>query len=466
MRHVRLSLTQRMGLLGGAVALAVLVCASLAIQSPLAAGASAPTDRAGVEAQVAGVDLPGRLEAALGSAFGGVWYEPSGAALHVGVTSPEARRAAEAVAARAGLAEDVDPVPVESTWAQLEAAQGRWNERLRGLFARGEVSTSLAADDNAVLVELANSAPGSVRAALVSEAATDLVGVQVQRIPDSRLRAQPFARCAALAAKFKAYCNPTLVSGVSIDDEKEVEQKGDCTAGPLAIRHEPTSEAASTETFLLTAGHCLTGEGAVGKKWFAFEKGGKAAERKKIGVASAALVTELKVGVDVGVVPLEAEPWKTAANPPLTPVIANWNATKESEPFPVIKQTAPAKDAKTCFSGQRSGIQCGKITATGKTIPIMEEIGGKEVQVGEWVQAYEVSLSTGKGGRGDSGSPFFSEAPYKEHSEGDVEGILVGGLGEESATVYAQPLSFLFEQLKALKGLDYELLTTAKEKRM
>ncbi|HVO55870.1 MAG TPA: hypothetical protein VMT37_15780 [Solirubrobacterales bacterium] len=269
-----------------------------------------------------------------------------------------------------------------------------------------------------------------------------------------------------MAAKFKAYCNPTLVSGVSIDDEKEVEQKGDCTAGPLAIRHEPPSEAASTETFLLTAGHCLTGEGAVGKKWFAFEKGGKAGERKKIGVASAALITELKVGVDVGVIPLEAEPWKTAANPPLKPVIASWNAGKESEPFPVIKQVAPVKEAKTCFSGQRSGTQCGKITATGKTIPIMGIVEGKEVQIGEWVQAYEVALTTGKGGQGDSGSPFFSEAPFKEKSEGDVEGILVGGFGEESETVIAQPLSFLLEKLKALKGLDYELLTTANEKRM
>ncbi len=466
MRHVRSSKAQQKSLLGSAVMFAAVVTACLLVQGSLAAEKSAPAGRAAVEARVARTDLPGRLEAALGGAFGGVWYEPTGVALHVGVTSSESRQAAEAVATQAGLAEDVALTPVESTLAQLEAAQGRWNERLRSLFARDKVSTSLAPDYNAVLVELATSVPGSVRAGLVREAETDPVEVQIERIPDSRLRAQPFARCAALAAKFKAYCNPTLVSGVSIDDEKEVEQKGDCTAGPLAIRHEPPTEAASTETFLLTAGHCLTGEGAVGKKWFAFEKGGKAAERKKIGVASAALVTELKVGVDVGVIPLEAEPWKTAANPPLTPVIANWNATKESEPFSVIKQTAPVKEAKTCFSGQRSGTQCGKITATGKTIPIMEVIEGKEVQVGEWVQAYEVSLTTGKGGRGDSGSPFFSEAPYKEKSEGNVEGILVGGFGEESETVIAQPLSFLLEKLKAIKGLDYELLTTAKEKRM
>jgi hypothetical protein len=468
MRHVRFSEAQRASLVGSALVLAAVVCACLAVQGSTAARASDPGGRGGpaprrayVERQVSGTDLSGQLQAALGPAFGGVWFEPAGAALHVGVVSAEGRLAVEAVAAQAGLAGDVVATPVDSTWTQLKAAQERWDNRLRGLFARGDVSTSLAVDENAVRVELADSVADSVQASLTRQSTNSAVAVLVESIPDARLRAQPFARCAELAEKFKAYCDPTLVSGVSIDNEEAVEGKGDCTAGPLVIEKKPATEVAATETFLLTAGHCLVGEGAVGKNWFAFEKKGAPEGRKKIGKASAALMPNIGEGVDVGVIPLEAGPWTTEKNPPLSPVIADWEAANETEPFSVKKiVNEPPLHGNTCFSGQRSGTVCGEIIAVGKVVAIAP----KGIKIGEWVEAYEVELE-GKGGRGDSGSPFFTEAPYVEKSEGNVEGILVGGEGEESKVVVAQPLSFLLAELNARKGLNYELLTTANEKR-
>ena len=53
-----------------------------------------------VEAEIARTGVVGKLEAAMGGAFGGVWFEPSVAQLHVGVTSPASRRQAEGVAAQ------------------------------------------------------------------------------------------------------------------------------------------------------------------------------------------------------------------------------------------------------------------------------------------------------------------------------------------------------------------------------
>src|SRR4029450_14141290 len=70
-----------------------------------ASGEGGVTKRTAAEAEVARTGVVSRLRDALGSAFGGVWFEPSTARLHVGVTSVASRRGAEAVAGQAGGAE-------------------------------------------------------------------------------------------------------------------------------------------------------------------------------------------------------------------------------------------------------------------------------------------------------------------------------------------------------------------------
>lgn len=402
-----------------------------------------------VEAKAARADLVNKLETALGDGFGGVWFEPSTAEVHVGVTSPLIRRAAEAVATRAGLAGDVTATPVDATWAQLEAAQRQLNQRLGDLLERGRASTSLAPDQNSVRVKLSPSVSPSRRAALESEASAATVEVTVEVVPGARLQLTPWARCEKFV-KFKAYCDPTIVSGVSIDDEEENEEKGtgDCTAGPVVKNKNPLTGNAATETLLLTAGHCIVEEGAVGKIWHAFKKAG---ERKEIGKALATLNQEPEIGADVGVIKVEQITWAEKNAVPVTPTIAQWAAGKETEPVSVIKEIPPMKNAITCFSGQRSGVQCGKI------VEVEKAIGG-------WVNILEIKLETGKGGEGDSGAPTFSQPAYNK-GEGHVEGMIVGGAAAESEIAYAQPLSFLLAELKKHKGLDLELLTNANKER-
>lgn len=81
--------------------------------------------REAVEAEIARTNVVEKLESNLGGAFGGVWFEPSTAQLHVGVTTLASRRQAEAVAVRTRLAERVEETSVRSTQAELEAAHER-----------------------------------------------------------------------------------------------------------------------------------------------------------------------------------------------------------------------------------------------------------------------------------------------------------------------------------------------------
>lgn len=415
--------------------------------------------RAGVvETEIARSGLVTRLEAALGDEFGGVWFDPATAEVHVGVTSPSSRSAAEAVAAQEGLSENVAETSVRWTWEQLTDAQEGWDRRLGGLFESGRATTSLAADRNAVLVEVGASTSATRLAALEHEAASTTVSTVVEVLPDSRIHFAPWVNRCVKFKSLEANCDPTIVSGASIEDETV--GVGDCTAGPPLIKTKRAQKAVATETFLLTAGHCIKLGGGAGKKWYARKKNG---ERKEIGPAVDLLNKEPTVGVDAGVIKIETSTWAEGTKAsPVIPSIANWSEANESEPFPIIKQQPPVEGMSVCFSGQRSGLQCGEVIKTGKTEQSKDEKGNV---VEERKEIAEIKLKTGKGGEGDSGAPTFAESAYKTNSEGYVEGIVVGGGAKESEFIYYQPLAFILKELKARKSLEYDLLTKSIENR-
>jgi hypothetical protein len=447
------------------VGLAVAVAGYFAAQSSVAAPA-ARSVLAGrspqapeLEGRLAQTGLVNQLEAALGSAYGGVWLEPATAQLHVGVITPQGRRAAEAAALDVGMAADVVATPVRSSWADLGAAQERWMQRLRAQLEAEAFSSSLSARENTVVLELGSAVSSAERVALEKEAAGAAVDVAVEVLATPSVGFTSWGRCAKFVS-FKAYCDPTLVSGASIDNEAENAGKGDCTAGPLVIKKKRATKAAATETFLLTAGHCIVGEGAVGKKWYAFEKQGAPAGRKEIGKALVSLPGEQEAGYDVGMIQVEPPNWAKAKNQvPVVPTIAPWSEGAESEPFPTIKETPPVETAESCYSGQRSGIRCGEIIKTKKIVE-------SENEFGERYEAKEISeiKLTAKGGQGDSGSPAFSKTEY-EKSEGFIEGIITGGAAAESEFAYSQTFSFALQGLEGKTGVEYELLRQANEKR-
>jgi Trypsin len=401
---------------------------SVAGQTALARGASPgrSSQAREAEAEIARTDLGRTIKNAMGSAFGGMWFEPSTAQLHVGVTSTASRETAEAVAASAGLAGIVTETPVRSTWAQLAAEQHRWNDRLADLFDRGEVKTSIAPDTNSVEVELGSGVSSSRRAALKGEASAGTVDVSVAATPYSDLRVERQARCKAFWPT-EAYCDPTIVAGVSIENNKET---GRCTAGPAVVLEKPTKAkpTRATETYLLTAGHCIEETGGINEKWSSFNKN---SEKKEIGAA----VDYRNKKTDAGVIKVnnpvinKSGYWAVKGLSPVTPAVALWEEA-EPEPVTVLGESEPLKGTEACLSGQTTETQCGEIVKESTSVDWGTGVLNEELA--------EVTGPTTE--KGDSGGPWFANG-----SPGHIEGTHVGRL--KSGNVVFQPLPSIFKNL-------------------
>jgi Trypsin len=432
------------------------------------------------EAEITRTNLGGRMEAVLGDTFGGVWFEPETAQMHVGVTSSSSRRLAETVAARAGLSELVTEVPVASTWAQLDAAQARWDRRLYDLLSGGEAVTALLPDRNAVSIELGSSVPDSRRATLERAAEHDNVEILIGVAPRSNLGSIPTAQCKAFK-KEQAFCDDTIVGGVTIKgpevkyakpslEEEEAEEEDDlefpegeleiieeeegggkkirstCTAGPAVRPTDHKDKDEATGTYILTAGHCLDGNrngGGVNASWAAWDKAGT---EREIGKATAYITKK----TDIGLIKVNANYWAKPNNYiPLVPTIAPWSGAEVAS-FPVVDQREPMLKAKTCMSGQTSGIKCnGEVITTDLTGSIRGVVIENLVEV-------KGILPQG----GDSGGPVFAQAEYEQTpKKGYVEGVIVG-FNKKSNNLVFHSMKVALEKLKD-HGHSHELLTTS-----
>lgn len=426
------------------------------------------------EADIARTDLGRRMEAALAGAFGGVWFEPATAQVHVGVTSAASRQLAETVAARAGLPGIVTEVPVASTWDQLDAAQARWDRRLADLFDRAKVATALRPDRNAVSIELASSVSRFKRAALERVAAADSVAVEISVVPQQYLRVASQAQCKAFK-KNEAYCDETIVGGVTIkgppvtpveeveegeEDLREAEfeeleggkKRSICSAGPAVILKNAVSKADKTKTFILTAGHCINPDengGGVNGKWIAYDKEGTPRE---IGEARAFSMAK----IDVGLIEVNLDYWaKPKEGVPLIPKVANWSGVGETEAVKVIEQKNPLLNTKTCRSGQTTGTSCG-----GEIVTIDQTITAGGVTTENLIEAKGIAIE-----KGDSGGPWFAEAQFNQTPKaGYVEGTTVGRKIATKNPVF-HSLQTSLAKLKSEKGYDLELLTDSNKAR-
>jgi hypothetical protein len=396
----------------GAPVIAAAICLALAalayayVQSSVGSQTAAAStvgeaarERLEVEAEIERTDLPGEIQAALGGDFAGVWFDRRSTQLHAGVISPGDAEIVEAVAAQAGVDDHVTATPVDSTWAQLQAAQESWGRRLADLFARTEAVTSLRPQSNALAVELGAAVSGPERSALEQKAARDDVRVLVTAKQRRHFTIERDAQCGAWAED-KAFCDPTIVGGVTIQDEKPT---GKCTAGPTVFLQDHTKP---TETYILTAGHCIDknegGEG-IGGKWFGWPKGskGEAGERKEIGKAVDYINS---TAGDVGVIKVENTYWTKAGFTPVVPGTAIWTAA-ESEPNVVTAEAVPTVGLEACMSGQSSGTSCGEVKVV-------------ELESGTLKGYVEVAAGRKKG---DSGATW-----YKKLAPGTVLGTHVG----------------------------------------
>jgi len=401
------------------------------------------------QSRVSQTDIVRRAQAATADAYGGVWFEPETAQLHVGVTSPAGRQAAEEAIAREGLTADAVVTPVRSTMAELLATQGRWNRKLATMSAGAGTSTAIQPQRNAVVVNLDSSVSAANRAALEREASAADVNVLVS-VSAGRLDVRPLAKTECKTWKtFAAYCSPSITSGVTIQDAECIEEPveivggftskekcenrtvsgtkgkwrritGTCSAGPLAIKNKK-------ERVMLTAGHCI---GKEKEGWWTRNKAG--VEESKIGVVGAFTAggpNEKEAAGDYAEVSIEPA-WQTG-NPehPVFAVTALWkkmNEKKEERSYPVKNEKTPVVNMISCHVGQTSGESCGSISAVNRTAKYT--VNGELRFFKGFVEVIEVKLETLENKGGDSGGP---ELTVEEPGlEARMEGMDVAGAAE------------------------------------
>jgi Trypsin len=338
-----------------------------------------------VQGKVARANLVSEVEAAMGSAYAGAWFEPAAAQIHFSVTSEASRHAAQRVAEQAGLADVVTFTRVRSTWAELIAVQDQWDQRLEELVKGQGAMTGLDARRNAVSVTLSSSIPLAERAVLEHEAATASVNVFIRFAPPSHFNVGPAATCKKFKT-FEAYCEKTLVSGVGIaPGTKEPE----CSAGPMLIEGD--------ETYMLTAGHCFAAafeqEGLVEAKVTSAYPEKEKPEQKEIGKEGKWKYTTDR---DMAVVKITRPGSFTQALPtPVPALMAEWGK-KTEEAQAVIGEAANVKGETNCHEGMTSGEECGTIVEVNVTIEDKEKNKHKHLVE-----------DTACGEGGDSGGPFF-----------------------------------------------------------
>ncbi|MFI5004288.1 MAG: S1 family peptidase [Solirubrobacterales bacterium] len=398
----------------------------------------------GVQSTIAQSGLVSEVESTMADTYGGMWFEPATAQLHIGVTSPASRRTAEGIVARAGLAADVTETPVRSTWAQLLAAQEQWGRKLANLLARTQAQTALAPQSNAVVVTLSSSVPSPERSVLEREASTAGVNIVVTVVPRSQLTTTPESMptvCNAFARN-AALCNKTLTSGVTIKAlVAGTTKEAACTAGPMAIPN-----ANKNETYLLTAGHCISKTGGIGVTWYAFNT---KREANAIGPAEEAV---FNTKGDVGAIKIKNPGyWVNTGNDPVYADTAEWSKNNPEMSYPVKGERSSVVGYTNCHEGQTSGQQCGIVTKLGVEVNYGSEGGIVKGLVKD----------TAVTEPGDSGGPWLFITTKANGAL--MEGVLSGGGGETTKTPsYYEPLG---EGLKLLTKLNLELLTTANEVR-
>jgi hypothetical protein len=407
-----------------------------------------------LQGRVAEAKLGRRVIAVLGDAYAGVWFEPAAAKFHVGVTSSASKRAVKRLTEEAGLAADVVETPVRSTWGALIEGQSDWNASHQELLAGGDMSTAIDPEHNAVSVRLSASISPTERVALKGEAAKAPVNVLIRVERESKLGVVPEARatCERTFTVGLAYCEEAVTAGVGIGVESAAPV---CTAGPELME--------GTETWMLTAGHCLGGETegeSFGAKEVtsAFPRGAEANRLKLIGNHGTRYYNRLRDMGEVRVIPrAEGGLFAEALPTPVPALVTEWEISPE-RPHAVEGVAAveePVQRQTVCHQGITTGEKCGVVLA----LNVASETSEHTV---------ETSACSAPG---DSGGPYFTRA----RTGLLMVGMHVGrpargapGCGEANPRANFEPLLGLprVEEYSILVTFEGQsLLTTANETR-
>jgi len=170
--------------------------------------------------------------------FGGAWFDPLTGVVHLAATTAAATKRAVLFGRRHGIAVQGHQVSRSAAELEAHAAQLRAGKGEIGRAADGRIGIDVRTN------QIVAAVPAARRGALGSAAAA--TGA-VRLIDDPRLAVQPDAGCTSRAA-----CDETIRAGAII-------WRSDPSIPWCSVGF--TARDASNQRYVLTAGHCTTGDG-------------------------------------------------------------------------------------------------------------------------------------------------------------------------------------------------------------
>ena len=194
------------------------------------------------------------ISAAAGDASAGNWFDkrtPDRLTVGISAQADDATVArVEAAIKESGLESDIDIARVPYSWGQLRAAHDAIDERLADLLKRGSVvRTSINTPMNSVEIALVPNASDADEA--TARAAADASDVNVQVVREETAGEPSLLSCASRTpGDGLEFCDNPLRGSVAIGTHDV-----GCTSGFVTLGNSGGSP------WLLTAGHCLSGDG-------------------------------------------------------------------------------------------------------------------------------------------------------------------------------------------------------------
>jgi Repeat of unknown function (DUF346) len=324
-----------------------------------------------LETQERGAGISEALQQHLGTRYAGVWFDNESGEFVVPTVAGANRAVVTAGLSAEKLNGNSRTVSVESTWAELEAAQARLNAALNEPLKQGLVQTALNPETNAVVVREAKGLDARLGAQIKQLAALQGVHVEVQptESPSLHLTLQS---CKYLPS----ICDAPMRGGVDIQPSGTPCCGAHCTAGFKGIGDTYGNR------FVITAGHCYAREGG---QWLSFTSN---SQPHYLGAVQAATFPVH----DYAAINASGNYWDTSSWPN---TVVNWGVNQE---YPITTESSSYVGEYVCHIGAQSGKSCGTVSALHHT---------STDEYGELIyNLTEFGVVCGIGG--DSGGPVFA----------------------------------------------------------
>lgn len=322
-----------------------------------------------IELQGKAGDIVGQMEHVLGPADGGVWFDNATGRFKVGVVSGASHSDALPYLESRGIVAQTDFVSVRSSTVDLEASKERLDTKLASLFAQSAVTTGINAEDNAVVVHMANNL--SERQVAAVEADTKEESVNINVVPESPTNVKAYdAACNNYSFSGDPqvlFCDRSLRGGVTIFNHFSGGHTF-CSLGYIVYN--------SKGEYIMTAGHCLTEGDTNWLSAFSDFSEGNDATWGFIGDEVGSYSGENGDFGWIKVVPT-GSPWFPIEDPSSVASLDPYGPWGENQSQFLENITWSAKGDINCHTGGSTDTQCGEVLETDETVNVSGKSVGK-----------------------------------------------------------------------------------------